>query len=359
MIALLYKKCLKPVLFLFDPEIVHLWFVELGQLLGRSSFTRKLVELIYGYRKDDASLTVDGIHYKTPVLLAAGFDYNAKLVSILKSVAFGGVEVGSITAIPTEGNPKPRLTRLIKSRSLLVFKGLRNDGVDAVLERLRHAHYEKNFVIGISIARSNSQEAVSLEGGIADYHSAFEKVVASGLGDYYTINISCPNVYGGESFASPERLRPLLTKLSTIKTQKPLYLKMPISVSDDTFDALLDVAKDFPVNGLIIGNLNKDYHSLDHQDEVPKEYRGGLSGKPCRTVSTRLISRAKDRCGTRFTIIGCGGILSVEDAMEKFNAGADLLQLISGMIFEGPHLMKKIAGEFAARRRAESTQKYS
>lgn len=331
------------MLFCVDPEIVHRWFVAVGQFLGRNRCGRWLVSVFYGYSKDDAAVVVDGIRYHTPIVLAAGFDYNAKLIQILKSVSFGGVEVGSITAIPTEGNAPPRLTRLIRSRSLLVYKGLRNEGVDAILERLRKTPRVEGFVVGISIARSNTPEATSEEGGIDDYYQAFAKVVASGLGDYYTINISCPNVYGGESFATPDRLRPLLEKLSSVKCEKPIYLKMPISVSEDVFDGLHDVANDFPIQGVIIGNLNKDYKSLEVPSEAPKEYRGGLSGRPCAELSNHWIRRVRQRYGRRFTIIGCGGILTVDDAIAKFEAGADLLQLISGMIFEGPHLMKGIA----------------
>jgi len=339
----LYQRLLKPLLFCFDPERVHRWFVTFGQLLGQFALTRWLVAVVYGYRSNNAAVEVDGLRFRTPVVLAAGFDYNAKLVQILKSVSFGGVEVGSITAVPTEGNAPPRLTRLIKSRSLLVYKGLRNDGVDAVLTRLRQTPTISDFVVGISIARSNTEEAVTLEGGIDDYFQAFSKVLASGIGDYYTINISCPNVFGGESFAHPERLQPLLEKLCSLKCHKPLYLKMPISVSDEIFDSLHQVAALFPVQGVIIGNLNKDYACLAFPEEAPKEYRGGLSGRPCSARSNELIQRVRQQFGQRFTIIGCGGTLSVEDAMAKFAAGADLIQLISGMIFEGPHLMKEIS----------------
>jgi dihydroorotate dehydrogenase len=348
----LYQRVLKPILFCFDPERVHHWFVALGGFLGLFALTRGVVSLVYGNRRADAAVVVDGIRYPTPIVLAAGFDYNGKLTQVLKAVAFGGVEVGSITALPTEGNPSPRLTRLIKSKSLLVNKGLRNEGVDRVIQRLKDTPRVPDFVVGVSIARSNAPEAASLEGGIADYRTSLERLVAADVGDYYTINISCPNVYGGESFADPHRLRLLLTSLCEIEHDRPMYAKMPISVSADEFDALMEVVDEFNLHGVVIGNLNKDYKSLDVPGEAPAEYRGGLSGRPCFEPSNEHIRRTRAKYGDRFTIIGCGGILSAADAMEKFRAGADMVQLITGMIFEGPHLMKEIARAYAEEREA-------
>ncbi len=151
---------------------------------------------------------------------------------------------------------------------------------------------------------------------------------------------------------TPERLRQLLTRLDKVAVDKPLYAKMPIGLDWETFRELVDILREHGFSGVIIGNLNKDYASLDHPDEAPAEYRGGLSGKPCREPSTELIRKTRAYVGPDFTIIGCGGILSAEDALEKLDAGADLLQLISGMIFEGPHLMRDIARALADRRLA-------
>ncbi len=348
----LYQRLLRPILFRFDPEDVHDLFIRLGSMLGRFAVTRRLVAAAYGHEAGDAATTVDGITYRRPVLLAAGFDYDGRLTRILPSVAFGGVEVGSVTARPSAGNEKPRLTRLVASRSLLVNKGLRNAGVDRFIDRMRATPREPGFVIGVSIARTNDPHSASLEAGLEDYHTSLSRLAAAGVGDFYTINISCPNVFGGESFAEPERLRLLLQRLSTVRHDRPLYVKMPINPTWSEFQELLEVIADFPVNGVVIGNLNKDYRELDHPLEAPADYRGGLSGRPCAARSTELIRRTRERYGQRFTIIGCGGILSAEDALEKLDAGADLVQLITGMIFEGPHLMREIS-RAVARRRAD------
>jgi len=350
MLPLLYRRILKPVLFRFDPEAVHDAFVSLGDALGRTGVGRGLLSALYGYRGPDASVTVDGLHYSTPVVLAAGFDYNGRLLRALPEMGFGGVEVGSVTALPTHGNDPPRLQRMVRSRAIVVNKGLRNEGVEAVTRRLAATPTPPGFVVGVSIARSNREEAASEEGGIEDYARSLEHLVREDVGDFYTINISCPNVHGGESFAEPERLRRLLRRLSQVEHSRPVYAKMPINPSWEEFQRLGDVVEEAGLQGLVIGNLNKDYGSAVHPEEAPDSYQGGLSGLPCREPSSELVARSREHWGDRFTLIGCGGILSANDALEKFRAGADLVHLISGMIFTGPHLMGEIAEAWARER---------
>jgi dihydroorotate dehydrogenase len=349
MIKFLYKKVLKPLLFKTDPEWVHHVFVKFGAALGRTALGRGGIRALYGYRGKPLSIEVDGIKYASPVMLAAGFDYNGKLAHILPSLSFGGDEIGSVTARACEGNPRPRLKRMIRSRSLVVYKGLRNHGVDKVIERLKSRPKPKNFVWGISIAKTNDAESVTLDDGIKDYAYSLRRLVEENTGDFYTINISCPNVHGGENFAEPQRLEKLFTELDKIEHSKPVYVKMPIGLSWTEFNELVKALDRHRVTGLVIGNLNKEYSTADFPEEAPPTYRGGLSGKPCKAPSTELIRATKQNWGDRFTLIGCGGIMSAEEAMEKLDAGADLLQLISGMIFEGPHLMRDICRAYAAR----------
>jgi dihydroorotate dehydrogenase len=349
MIKFLYKNLLKPLLFKFDPEWVHDVFVDMGEKFGSSKMGRSIISSLYGYKGSDISKTVDGIKYKTPIMLAAGFDYNGRLANILDCMAFGGDEIGSVTARFCEGNPKPRLRRMIKSKSLVVYKGLRNQGVERIIDRLKQQKKPEGFVWGISIAKTNDERNVSLEEGIDDYHYSFKRLNEENIGDFYTLNISCPNVHGGENFAEPERLDKLLTKVLQVKTTKPVYAKMPINTSWEEFDKMLSVLDKHGVNGVVIGNLNKQYNDADYRAEAPQDYRGGLSGKPCFKLSNNLIRNTRNKWANRFTIIGCGGTLSAKDAMEKFDAGADLLQLITGMIFEGPHLMSEICEAYEKR----------
>jgi dihydroorotate dehydrogenase subfamily 2 len=338
----MYKGIIKPILFLFSPELVHNFFISLGRLLGTNPATRSLISLIYNRRDYKIGKIVDGVYYRSPVLLSAGFDYNGHLSQILPCIGFGGEEVGSITAKPYLGNPKPRLTRLPNTKSILVNKGLKNEGVDVVLKRLGSKKLLKDFVIGISIARTNDKTTASTETGIVDYLECFQKVVASGLGSYYTINISCPNTFGGEPFTTPDLLKKLFIALDDVSRTKPLYVKMPITISDNVFTQLLGVLSQHNVQGVIIGNLQKDYSYIDERDIAPSKYCGGLSGTPCRERSNQLIKMTKDEYGDRFTIIGVGGIFSPEDALEKIALGADLLQLITGLIYEGPGLIGRI-----------------
>jgi len=156
------------------------------------------------------------------------------------------------------------------------------------------------------------------------------------------LNISCPNSFGGESFADSELLEKLMVEIEKIACTKPVYVKMPISIEWQKFEAVLAVLAKHRVNGVIIGNLQKDYSVVAGDPDVPKQYSGGLSGEPCRLASTDLIRKTRFNYGNRFTIIGCGGVMSPEHAKEKFDAGADLIQLITGMIYEGPNLINKL-----------------
>jgi len=355
--AFLYKSILKPILFLFDPETDHNLFTSLGEFLGRFSLTRILVRAMYGYKGPDISRTVDGITYKTPVLLSAGFDYNGRLPTILGELGFGGEEIGSVTLRPCDGNEKPRLGRALKSKALIVWKGLRNDGVEVIINRLKQKqrHIPEDFILGISIARTNDQLTATDEAGIADYVGSYKKLLDSGIGNYYTINISCPNAFGGETFAEKGRLSRLLKELTALRNEKPLYVKLPINPPWEEIRQLLDVCLEYGVNGVVIGNLNKNYDDLDFRDEAPAEFRGGLSGKPCRVLSTELIRKTRKYVGPKFTIIGVGGIMSTEAALEKLDAGANLLMLITGMIMEGPHLISDINDAIAQRQKSSTS----
>ncbi len=344
---MIYKHVLKPIFFLFDPEFVHEVMVFSGELLGRFWLGRKLVSLVWGYRGPDVSKVVDGVRYERPVLLSAGFDYNGRLTQILPSINFGGEEVGSVTARPCEGNAKPRLTRLPRNKSIVVYKGLRNRGVDALIRLLSVKKRVPGFVVGISIAQTNDPSVKNEDDALQDYLTSFRKLNESDAGDYYTINLSCPNAYGGETFASPRLLQKMIDALQTIPTKRPVYFKMPINLPWEEFDALLRIIDKSPYQGVVIGNLNKKYEMLEHPEDAPAQFRGGLSGKPCFALSNDLIAKTRAAYGSRFTIIGVGGIFSGEEALAKFRAGADLVQLITGMIFEGPGLVGEISEAYA------------
>ncbi len=342
---MIYKLIIKPILFKFNPEFVHTVFVKIGVLLGSNPVTRKGVDLLYGYHGKNISKVVDGIKYRTPVILSAGFDYNANLIHILPSLGFGGVEVGSVTARPCKGNPSPTLTRLPNTKGIIVNKGLKNEGVDEIIKRIKSKSLQPNFVIGVSIAKTNDSQSADIDEAVRDYCYSFERLNEENVGDYYTINISCPNAFGGETFTTPDLLNQLLSEIKKIDCTKPIYIKMPINLSWSEIDALIQVILKHKINGVIFGNLNKNY-SLIEESERPASYRGGISGKPCFHLSNNLIEQADKYYGDKLTIIGCGGVMSPVDAMYKFDLGSQLIHIITGIIYEGPSLVNKICKSY-------------
>ncbi len=342
----MYEAIVKPLLFKFDPEIVHELAVATGERLGRFRITRSMIGALYNYRGPTIAKIVDGLSYRTPFVLSAGFDYNGRLSQILPMIGLGGEEVGSVTARPCVGNPRPRLTRLPRSRSIIVNKGLRNDGVEVIARRLKSRSRISNFVVGVSIARTNDAASATVENGINDYCFSLSHLIQSEVGDYYTLNISCPNAFGGESFATPELLPRLLTAVRQIDCPKPIYVKMPINKPWSELSSLIQIVIEHGLSGIIIGNLNKNYADLKFRTEAPVSYCGGLSGDPCRQPSTNLIRLAREKFGRQLTIIGCGGVMSVEAANEKFLAGTDLIHLITGLIYRGPGLVKELASGY-------------
>ncbi len=327
-----YQNILKPIIFKRDPEDVHDAFTLAGRVIGSVAPLRGLARL--NYRYDDAILeqNILGIHFANPVGLSAGFDKNAQLPNVMAAVGFGFEEVGSITGEACAGNPRPRLWRLPKSKGLVVYYGLKNDGAEAISSRLKGKTFP--LPIGISVAKTNDASTVELQDGINDYAKAFRAFVD--IGQFFTINISCPNTCGGEPFTTPERLELLMTELDKIATSKPIFIKMPVDLLTGELDGLVDVCKRHRVHGIILSNLTKkrDRPEID-QTEIAGITKGGISGKPTSDASLALIEHLYKTTGNRFVIIGTGGIFTAEDAYAKICRGASLVQLITGMIFQG------------------------
>lgn len=339
-IASLYQ-LLKKWMFLFDAEAMHNSFTRMGNLLGRFELTKILTAWIFNYKSFKTTKKIDGIIFPNPIGLAAGFDYNGELTQILPSVGFGYQMVGTVTYLPYGGNKKPRLGRFPDSKSLLVNKGLKSLGAKEIVKKLSNLNFQNP--VGISIAATNKHFESTKE-QLIDIINSFRLFEHSQVKhSFYELNISCPNTFGGEPFTNPKRLELLLRVLEKIKIKKPVYIKMPIDQSVSETIKLLEVASQYSyIKGVNIGNLAKDRKNADMTKEDKKEWqtmKGNLSGKPTYKKSNQLIKAAKKQFGNRFTIIGTGGIFSPSDAKEKIRLGADLIQLISGMIFEGPQLM--------------------
>jgi dihydroorotate dehydrogenase len=339
--AILYKGIVKPVLFLFDSELVHEAMTYFGELLGKSKTARDILKNIHKCDNKSLRQEVCGIKFRTPIGLAAGFDYKARLTQILPSIGFGFGTVGTITYNAYEGNPKPLLGRLPKSKSLMVNKGFKNDGVKAIIKKLRKYKFE--IPVGLSVGRTNSA-TLSEKESVSDIISAFTALMDSKVqNSYYELNISCPNLYGNVSFYPTKNLNDLLTAVDKLHIKKPVFVKMPINESDKDTEGMLKVISKHKIQGVIFGNLQKDRkHPMLNAHEVKKYKVGYFSGKPAFERSNGLIKLSYRKFGKKLTIIGCGGVFSAEDAYTKIKLGATLVQLITGLIYEGPQLPAQI-----------------
>lgn len=336
---MLYQRLLKPIFFRFDPENVHNIMVFYGELLGGFWPTRKLISLFLNYRNPKLTQTIHGITFSNPLGLSAGFDKDARLMRIIPAIGFGFEEVGSITGEPCAGNPLPRLWRLPQHKSIVVYFGLKNIGCIAVAKKLAGKKFA--FPLGINVAKTNCLETVDTNAGIKDYVKAFRTLEP--YADYLTINISCPNAYGGQPFTDEKKLEQLLNETDKIKTKKPVFLKISPDLSQESVDKLLKVTQRHNVQGWIISNLTKEREkSYISSEELSKLGPGGLSGKLVEKLANEMISYVYQKTNGKLTIIGAGGIFTAEDAYEKIKRGASLLQMITGMIFEGPQVVSKI-----------------
>lgn len=338
--SLLYKNITKPIAFQLDPEKVHEHFTHLGKQLGKNAITRGITSAAFSYSNPILSQTIAGIHFPNPVGLAAGFDKNAELLDLLPAVGFGFAEVGSITGEYCEGNPKPRLWRLPDSQSIIVYYGLKNEGAEKLSLKLSGRAFQ--IPIGISAAKTNCKDTVDLEKGIADYCKVLECFRT--IGSYYAINISCPNSFGGLDFADPKRLEKLFIAMVKKKLFcKPVFLKLSPDLSLKELDALIALALKYPITGMICSNLVKKKENACLHDTDHKQWTcGGVSGKPVLTHALKHVAHIYQKTHGRLLVIGCGGIFTAEDAYAYIKNGASLVQLITGMIYEGPQIVSAI-----------------
>lgn len=334
-IHFIYVHILKRIFFRIDPETMHDRAITLGKRLGSYTLTRKATRLAFYFENPSLEQTILGVNFKNPIGLAAGFDKNAELSDILPSMGFGFAELGSITAKPYEGNPKPRLWRLPQSKGLAVWFGLKNIGAPKIAHRLAHKTFD--IPIGISIAKTNCMETVDTKIGIEDYAETY--TTFSDIGSYDTINISCPNTFGGQPFTDKEKLEQLLIKIQSIRNSKPLFIKLSPNLTRQQLDDTIALAYTYGVDGFICTNLNKP-KGVKEIDGI--QYKGGLSGKLVNKESNELIRYVYQETNGDFVLVGVGGVFSAEDAYKKIRAGASLIQLITGMIYEGPQLISEI-----------------
>ena len=334
----MYKSFLRPLLFKFDPEKVHHFtfkLIRISTAIGLGGLFRIL------YRINDPRLEreVFGLKFPNPVGLAAGFDKDAKLYKELANFGFGFIEIGTVTPRPQEGNPKKRLFRLKKDGAIINRMGFNNGGVEEAVERLKK---NTNILVGGNIGKNKTTPNEEAD---KDYMICFEALFDHV--DYFVVNVSSPNTPNLRALQDKEPLTKLLKLLkgknSEKENPKPILLKIAPDLTDEQLFDIIEIVNDTQIDGVIATNTTISRDDLITEDTIVENIgAGGLSGKPLTRRSTEVIRFLADKSNRSFPIIGVGGIHSAEDALEKIEAGASLVQLYTGFIYEGPQLIKKI-----------------
>lgn len=339
----MYKSIIRPILFKFDPEEVHHFTFSMLKNFGF------LTQLFLPKPIEDKRLEreVFGLKFKNPVGLAAGFDKNAVLFNELADLGFGFVEIGTVTPKAQAGNPKKRLFRLIEDGGIINRMGFNNEGLEAAIVKLKSN--KGKIIIGGNIGKNTE---TTPENYTQDYLECFEGLHP--YVDYFVLNVSCPNVGSHAKLEDVEYLRELITAVKKINVSKanpkPILLKIAPDLNNQQLDEIIELIAETKIDGVIASNTSVNRDGLKTSPEVLKEIgNGGLSGKPVRERSTKIIKYLSDKSNRAFPIIGVGGIHSAKDALEKLDAGATLVQLYTGFIYEGPQLINDINQELLTR----------
>ena len=337
----MYKLILKPVLFLFPAEKAHHMTVSLLKFTLSVPIIGWLFRKIYEVDDKRLGRRVFGLNFPNPVGLAAGFDKDGKSFRAMSALGFGFIEIGTVTPVGQVGNPRPRLFRLPKDQGLINRMGFNNEGVEAMVSRLKKGR-PKNLIIGGNIGKNKvtpNNEAVR------DYSICFESLFP--YVDYFVVNVSSPNTPGLRELQEKEPLTALLTHLQHLNQQKsapkPILLKIAPDLTNEQLDDILEIVQNTNLDGIIATNTTIDRSGLSTPEQaVQKIGNGGLSGAPLTDRSTEVIGYLHQKSNGRVNIIGVGGIDSPADALDKLEAGASLVQVYSGLVYAGPGLVKSI-----------------
>lgn len=337
----MYKSFIRPLFFQFDPEKIHHFTFSLVKFLNKIPGLSSLFRGMYVVKGEHLKRNVFGIEFPNPVGLAAGFDKDGKLFEELGNYGFGFIEVGTVTPIGQEGNPLPRLFRLPKDQGLINRMGFNNNGVDGLVERLK-ARKNKNLIIGGNIGKNKltpNEEAVN--DYLICFHKLFDHV------DYFVVNVSSPNTPNLRDLQEKEPLTKLLKTLQAENAkkeiQKPIVLKIAPDLSNGQLDDIVGIIKDSGIAGVIATNTTISRENLQEtESRIAQIGNGGLSGAPVKKRSTEVIRYLSEKSNSSFPIVAVGGIFTSKDAQEKLDAGASLVQVYTGFIYEGPGMVKRI-----------------
>ncbi len=363
----MYKRFIKPVFFLFQPETIHHFVFSTLKFFFRTPTLWWFVKKAHAVDSTQLKRKVFGIDFPNPVGLGAGFDKDAKLFDELSCFGFGFIEIGTVTPLAQSGNPKPRMFRLLKDEAIINRMGFNNEGVKRAAERLRKK--KSGVIIGGNIGKNKNTPN---EKAIDDYEICFRELYD--VVDYFVVNVSSPNTPGLRELQEKEPLKKILFRLQEVNVEvgnlrleagssklenertdpasnfqhptsirKPLLLKIAPDLTNEQLDDIIEIILETKLDGVVATNTTISRSGLRTPNaEFETMGNGGLSGKPLTKRSTEVIRYLHNKSQRKFSIIGVGGIHSPEDALEKLNAGASLVQLYTGFVYEGPGLVKKI-----------------
>ena len=335
----MYKLLIRPVFFLFNAEFIHNISLFLVKVLYSFPALKGISKKLFCLENEKLSIEFEDLKFKNRIGLAAGFDKNAKYLDELETFGFSHVEVGTITPKPQEGNDKPRLFRLKSDSALLNRMGFNNDGVDIILNRLKK--YKGDMVIGANIGKNKT---TSNENAVEDYLFSFK--ILRNYVDYFTVNISSPNTPDLRKLQSKSNLENLLSKIQIENSKEkkvPLFVKIAPDLEIRELKDIIDVCEKNKINGIIATNTTVSKQKIKNK-KIDELGEGGISGKPIADVSNDVIAFIKKN--SKLKIIGVGGIFNFSDLQDKLNAGADIVQVYTGWIYEGPSMIKSINKAF-------------
>jgi dihydroorotate dehydrogenase len=326
---------IRRILFLFDAELIHEFSVKAIKLLNLLPFSKQILRYFFLTNSKVLERDLFGLNFKNPVGLAAGFDKNAECYNEFSNFGFGFIEIGTVTPLPQPGNPKKRIFRLVEDRSLINRLGFNNKGLDKITNNLRK---KRDIIIGANIGKNFFTEN---KDGHNDYLKCLQGL--HDFVDYFAINISSPNTKNLRQFHDKNLLRPLLESLinynNSQSSRKPMLLKISPDIERKELDDIISLVSELKIDGIIATNttISRDNLKSKHKNEI-----GGLSGESLKVKSNDIIRYLRKELGNNFPIIGVGGIMTKQDAIEKFNSGANLIQLYTGFIYKGPGLIGDI-----------------
>jgi dihydroorotate dehydrogenase len=339
---LVYQHFLKPALFSLKPEKAHYFTVGLLEKALKVPGGKFMIKSLFNFQDNRLRKKVFGLTFRNPVGLAAGFDKDGRFYHQMAQLGFGFVEIGTVTPLPQGGNPKPRLFRLPEDDALINRMGFNNDGVDAMVKRLKKYGKPKDVILGGNIGKN---KVTPNENALDDYIICFEKL--HDWVDYFVVNVSSPNTPGLRDLQEKEPLSRILMALKERNAAKdkpkPILLKIAPDLTDSQLDDIIDIVADTQIDGVIASNTTIDRSGLETSDDrIEAIGNGGLSGAPVRRRSTEVIKYLYEKSKAAFPIIGVGGIDSADSALEKLKAGASLVQVYTGLVYRGPELIKEI-----------------